>query len=150
MASDVAARGLDIPKVSHIFNYDVPTNPEDYIHRIGRTGRAGRAGKALMLVTPEEGESLGAILRMTGEKIPWMPLEGRTAPDIDLSGKPRSGRSRRRGGRRGEAPPEKKTETSQPPSEKSRQRGSRRRKPKDQPRHEHKDCLLYTSPSPLD
>ncbi|MGB1547987.1 MAG: DEAD/DEAH box helicase, partial [Alphaproteobacteria bacterium] len=90
VASDVAARGLDIPKVSHIFNYDVPTNPEDYIHRIGRTGRAGRAGKALMLVTPEEGESLGAILRMTGEKIPWMPLEGRTAPDIDLSGKPRS------------------------------------------------------------
>ncbi len=53
-ASDVAARGLDIPDVSHIFNYDVPIHPEDYIHRIGRTGRAGREGFAAMLVTPKD------------------------------------------------------------------------------------------------
>lgn len=51
-ASDVAARGLDIPEVSHVLNYDVPVHPEDYVHRIGRTGRAGREGFAAMLVTP--------------------------------------------------------------------------------------------------
>ena len=51
IASDVAARGLDIPEVSHVFNYDVPIHSEDYVHRIGRTGRAGREGHAYMLVT---------------------------------------------------------------------------------------------------
>ena len=60
-ASDVAARGLDIPDVSHIFNYDVPIHPEDYIHRIGRTGRAGREGFAAMLVTPKDIKALKAI-----------------------------------------------------------------------------------------
>ena len=63
-ASDVAARGLDIPDVSHIFNYDVPIHPEDYIHRIGRTGRAGREGFAAMLVTPKDIKALKAIERM--------------------------------------------------------------------------------------
>ena len=51
MASDVAARGLDVPSVSHVFNYDVPSHSEDYVHRIGRTGRAGRKGKTVMLVS---------------------------------------------------------------------------------------------------
>jgi superfamily II DNA/RNA helicase len=63
-ASDVAARGLDIPDVSHIFNYDVPIHPEDYIHRIGRTGRAGREGFAATLVTPKDFKALKAIERM--------------------------------------------------------------------------------------
>src|SRR6185436_2372837 len=59
-ASDVAARGLDIPEVSHIFNYDVPIHPEDYVHRIGRTGRAGREGFAATLVTPKEIKAIKA------------------------------------------------------------------------------------------
>ena len=71
-ASDVAARGLDIPDVSHIFNYDVPIHPEDYIHRIGRTGRAGREGFAAMLVTPKDVKALKAIEKMLKQEIPWI------------------------------------------------------------------------------
>jgi superfamily II DNA/RNA helicase len=70
VCSDVAARGLDIPKVSHVFNFDVPSHSEDYIHRIGRTGRAGRSGKAFMLATPAESRALAAIEKMLGRKIP--------------------------------------------------------------------------------
>ena len=62
-ASDVAARGLDIPDVSHIFNFDVPISPEDYVHRIGRTGRAGREGFTAMIVTPKEMKGLRASNR---------------------------------------------------------------------------------------
>jgi superfamily II DNA/RNA helicase len=71
-ASDVAARGLDIPDVSHIFNYDVPVHPEDYIHRIGRTGRAGREGFAAMLVTPKDFKALKAIEKMLRQDIEWV------------------------------------------------------------------------------
>ena len=71
-ASDVAARGLDIPDVSHIFNYDVPIHPEDYVHRIGRTGRAGREGFAAMLVTPKDYKALKAIEKMLGYEIAWI------------------------------------------------------------------------------
>ena len=71
-ASDVAARGLDIPEVSHIFNYDVPIHPEDYIHRIGRTGRAGREGFAATLVTPKDLKAIRAIERLLRQDIPWI------------------------------------------------------------------------------
>ena len=64
VASDVAARGLDIPSVSHVYNFDVPTNAEDYVHRIGRTGRAGRNGKALMISTPRDEKNLKAIEKL--------------------------------------------------------------------------------------
>ena len=72
VASDVAARGLDIPKVSHVFNFDVPIHSEDYIHRIGRTGRAGREGFAFMFASPAETKYVDAIERMTGIAIPRM------------------------------------------------------------------------------
>jgi superfamily II DNA/RNA helicase len=71
VASDVAARGLDIPAVSHIFNFDVPHHAEDYVHRIGRTGRAGRSGTAVTLVTPGDEKSLAAIEKLIGQPIPW-------------------------------------------------------------------------------
>ena len=70
VASDVAARGLDIPQVSHVFNFDVPVNPEDYIHRIGRTGRAGRTGKAMMLYTDQDKSKIEAIESLIQMKIP--------------------------------------------------------------------------------
>ena len=70
VASDVAARGLDVPAVSHVFNFDVPSHPEDYIHRIGRTGRAGRAGKAIMICVPQDEKNLAAIERLIGKEIP--------------------------------------------------------------------------------
>ena len=69
IASDVAARGLDIPAVSHVFNYDVPTHAEDYVHRIGRTGRAGRKGAAITLFTKEDGKYIDAIEKLINRKI---------------------------------------------------------------------------------
>lgn len=70
VASDVAARGLDIPAVSHVFNFDVPSHPEDYVHRIGRTGRAGREGKAFTLSAPSDAKYLAAIEQLVGKSIP--------------------------------------------------------------------------------
>ena len=72
IASDVAARGLDIPEVSHVFNFDVPHHADDYVHRIGRTGRAGRTGTAITIVAPIDGKSVAAIERLTGQPIPFM------------------------------------------------------------------------------
>jgi superfamily II DNA/RNA helicase len=71
VASDVAARGLDIPDVSHVFNFDVPIHAEDYVHRIGRTGRAGRSGAAYMIVTKRDAKHLDAIKKLIGEEIEW-------------------------------------------------------------------------------
>jgi superfamily II DNA/RNA helicase len=72
IASDVAARGLDIPEVSHVLNFDVPHHPDDYVHRIGRTGRAGRSGTAITIVAPIDSKAVGAIERLIGQSIPWM------------------------------------------------------------------------------
>jgi superfamily II DNA/RNA helicase len=73
VASDVAARGLDIPAVSHIFNFDIPHHPEDYVHRIGRTGRAGLSGVALTIVSSSDDKYLKAIEDLIGNKIGWLP-----------------------------------------------------------------------------
>src|SRR6202035_2905793 len=71
VASDVAARGLDIPDVSHVFNFDVPHHPDDYVHRIGRTGRAGRSGTAVTIVAPNDQKSVAAIEKLIGQSIAW-------------------------------------------------------------------------------
>jgi superfamily II DNA/RNA helicase len=78
VASDVAARGLDIKDVSHVFNFDVPWQPDDYIHRIGRTGRAGATGVAITLATPADADQLSAIEKMIGA--PITPLHGDAEP----------------------------------------------------------------------
>ncbi|WP_417205116.1 DEAD/DEAH box helicase [Antarctobacter sp.] len=70
IASDVAARGLDIPSVSHVFNFDVPSHAEDYVHRIGRTGRAGRSGKAITICTPRDEKYFDAVERLLQKAIP--------------------------------------------------------------------------------
>jgi superfamily II DNA/RNA helicase len=72
VASDVAARGLDVKGVSHVFNYDTPWHPDDYIHRIGRTGRAGATGIAYSFVTPKDAEAIDSIQKLTGMAIPWL------------------------------------------------------------------------------
>jgi|RhiMetdeSRZDD1v2_1073273.scaffolds.fasta_scaffold05960_8 superfamily II DNA/RNA helicase len=87
VASDVAARGLDIPAVSHIFNFDVPHHPDDYVHRIGRTGRAGRTGTAITVVSPSDTKSVAAIEKLIGQSIPWMGGEPRvSAPEPSEDG----------------------------------------------------------------
>jgi superfamily II DNA/RNA helicase len=94
VASDVAARGLDIPDVSHIFNYDVPHHADDYVHRIGRTGRAGKSGDTFMLVTPADGRALDKVLKLIGQTPDEVTL------DVDWSQaktdpRPRGGRPER-------------------------------------------------------
>jgi ATP-dependent RNA helicase DeaD len=69
IATDVAARGLDVDRISHVLNYDIPHDPESYVHRIGRTGRAGRSGAALLFVTPRERHLLNSIERVTRQKL---------------------------------------------------------------------------------
>ncbi|NGO52676.1 DEAD/DEAH box helicase [Allomesorhizobium camelthorni] len=116
VASDVAARGLDIPEVSHVFNYDVPIHAEDYVHRIGRTGRAGRLGKAFTIVTKSDTKYVDAIERLTGLKIEWhdgdlstvvasesedeAPRRGRGAGAPRRSGRKDDGERKPRGERR--------------------------------------------------
>ncbi len=95
-ASDVAARGLDIPEVSHVFNFDVPVHAEDYVHRIGRTGRAGRKGFAATLVTADDMKMLAEIEALTKQPIAWI---GEPPDEEALS----EGRARRRGRGRGGA-----------------------------------------------
>ena len=74
IATDVAARGIDVARISHVVNYDIPLDTESYVHRIGRTGRAGRSGEAILFVAPREKRMLGAIERATGQLIAPMRL----------------------------------------------------------------------------
>ncbi|HXZ01410.1 MAG TPA: DEAD/DEAH box helicase [Stellaceae bacterium] len=97
VASDVAARGLDIQGMSHVFNFDVPIHAEDYVHRIGRTGRAGREGRAFTLATPEDGRFVAAIAKLIGKDIPAISLEGLGTVELSEEAEDR----RRRGDRRG-------------------------------------------------
>jgi len=76
VATDIAARGLDVDSVSHVINYDVPAVPEDYVHRIGRTGRAGNSGRAITIVTPVDELSMRAIERLTGQPVKRVVLPG--------------------------------------------------------------------------
>jgi superfamily II DNA/RNA helicase len=93
VASDVAARGLDIKGVSHVFNYDVPWHPDDYVHRIGRTGRAGATGKAFTLVTSEDAEAIANIEKLTGGRI---ERTGTTTPSIPVESAPTEPPARRK------------------------------------------------------
>jgi superfamily II DNA/RNA helicase len=129
IASDVAARGLDIPAVSHVFNFDVPFHADDYIHRIGRTGRAGRTGHAFMLMSRGDEKSLAAIEKLTGMTIERRELEGLPVEEEHAHAQPHGrgrdkgrGRGRGRGGREGG----------------SRNEGPRNEGPRnDAPRHEN-------------
>jgi ATP-dependent RNA helicase DeaD len=87
VATDVAARGLDVDRISHVLNYDIPYDTESYVHRIGRTGRAGRSGEAILFVAPRERSMLGAIERATRQKIEPMQL-----PSVDAVNEQRVGK----------------------------------------------------------
>ncbi|BBE70574.1 DEAD/DEAH box helicase [Oharaeibacter diazotrophicus] len=112
VASDVAARGLDIPEVSHVFNFDVPIHAEDYVHRIGRTGRAGRTGTAITIVTPDDGKFLGAIEKLIGEDLEWLGDEVTFDPEGARKRRARgkTGEDRERGGSRARGRGESRSE----------------------------------------
>ncbi|GAA0637625.1 DEAD/DEAH box helicase [Brevundimonas lenta] len=103
VASDVAARGLDIPDVSHVFNYDVSHHADDYVHRIGRTGRAGKTGQAFMIVTPSDDKSLDKVLKLIKKDPVELALDGIDFAAIKDQPRRDGGRGDKRGGRdRGE------------------------------------------------
>ena len=111
VASDVAARGLDIPAVSHVFNFDIPHHPEDYVHRIGRTGRAGRSGAAYTIVSASDDKYLKAIEELIAKKIDYLP-----GHDKPIRASEEKTESR---GRHGKPQPQHKRE--RPPAAKSEQ-----------------------------
>ncbi len=121
VASDVAARGLDIPAVSHVFNFDVPSHPEDYVHRIGRTGRAGRLGRAYTIATPADDKYLNAI-----ESLVKQPIPPGDVPEGALEGAGRSSDSER--GERGE-----RSSSRSRGGERDRSRSSRSRRDEPKP-----------------
>ena len=138
VASDVAARGLDIPAVSHVFNYDVPHHAEDYVHRIGRTGRAGRSGHAFTLVAPGDERSLAAIESLIGQPVVWEGPDLTSLPE--RAERPRAARGRARAGRddrsnrddrsggRDRAPRERKEDRPKAPAKAGSARPSRQRR----------------------
>jgi superfamily II DNA/RNA helicase len=137
VCSDVAARGLDIKGLSHVFNFDVPSHAEDYVHRIGRTGRAGMSGRAFTLATPEDSKLLAAVERLIGKKIPVLDLAGVAAPSVGEEVE-EAGDKRRRGGRgrarkSDDKPADKpavQAEEAAAPAEQPKKRGDRRRSEK--------------------
>jgi superfamily II DNA/RNA helicase len=123
VCSDVAARGLDIDDLSHVFNFDVPIHAEDYVHRIGRTGRAGKSGKAFTLAGGDDDKFVSAIEKLIGKDIPRITIEGIAAPvpgsDDNRRDRGRGGRGRRDHGDRGDRGdrrprPERRPEASAP------------------------------------
>jgi superfamily II DNA/RNA helicase len=125
IASDVAARGLDIPEVTHVFNFDVPHHPDDYVHRIGRTGRAGRTGTAITIVSPADAKSVSAIEKLTGQTIPWAESPGGSPAPIaeDTT-------EHRRAALRHGRPPSQRASRKRPPQ----QNGARNPKPAKAPK----------------
>ncbi|MGH6681674.1 MAG: DEAD/DEAH box helicase, partial [Bradyrhizobium sp.] len=85
VASDVAARGLDIKGMSHVFCFDVPIHAEDYVHRIGRTGRAGLSGRSFMLAAPEDGKAVADIVRLIGKEVPLAAIDGIATAELDYT-----------------------------------------------------------------
>jgi superfamily II DNA/RNA helicase len=142
VASDVAARGLDVQGMSHVFNFDVPIHAEDYVHRIGRTGRAGREGRAFTLATPEDGRFVEAIQQLIGKAIPPIEIpgvdteafaEGEDAPRERGRGR---GRGRGRSGGKAESRPahrEERPHEAKPPREPSHRE---QHEPKQEPKRE--------------
>ena len=122
VCSDVAARGLDIPMVSHVFNFDVPTHAEDYVHRIGRTGRAGRSGTAISIVTKADQRYVDDIEKLIQTKIGWNGITLDEVPEGEADVDERSASRDRRPLRRGEGRGGRGSETRAAPRERSETR----------------------------
>jgi superfamily II DNA/RNA helicase len=148
VASDVAARGLDIQGLSHVFCFDVPYHAEDYVHRIGRTGRAGRQGRSFMLATAEDGKSVAAIERLIGRAIPPFAIDGIAAVAFDADateGRPARRRDDRAGERRHARPKRGVEQRDRRPRRDERQP---RHEPRPEPRHDIHDAEVVTFPGP--
>jgi superfamily II DNA/RNA helicase len=134
VCSDVAARGLDIGGLSHVFNFDVPHHPEDYVHRIGRTGRAGLEGHAFTIAAPEDRFAVEAIERLIGHPIPPVNVEGLDPVDwAEEDGRRRRGRARASATVRARTEPRARTPAKPPMQQPSPERPARAAKPREAP-----------------
>ena len=138
VASDVAARGLDIKGVSHVFNYDTPWHPDDYVHRIGRTGRAGNKGRAFTFVTPEDAEAIDNVEKLTGAKIAVFGKKDvrveLAAPAEKADEKPRRSRkSHEEHKEREESEPRRREKTDEPKRREERAERKPRREEREEP-----------------
>ena len=139
VASDVAARGLDVKGVSHVFNFDTPWHPDDYVHRIGRTGRAGAKGRAFTLVTPEDAEAIANVEKLTGLKIPVYEIDGsKVEARTESRDKPKREPREERRERRPERPLEK-PEAEKPAAEKPARKAEPRKPAPRRPEPEAED-----------
>jgi len=155
VASDVAARGLDVKGVSHVFNFDTPWHPDDYVHRIGRTGRAGATGRAFTFVANEDAEAIANVEKLTGGPIPLFEVDGgkmdaaeepsrerrpRDAARPERSERPaRGGRSRSADADRAERPEPRRAERARPRDEARHEPATERRdEPRGEPRTERR------------
>jgi len=137
VASDVAARGLDVKGVSHVFNFDAPWHPDDYVHRIGRTGRGGATGTAYTLVTPDDAENIANIEKLTGQEIPVLDMG--SAPAEDMAEPDAVEEAPRRSRRRPAAEPEAQPARAPRPERDERPvREARRPRPDREERHEER------------
>ncbi|PKQ00965.1 MAG: DEAD/DEAH box helicase [Alphaproteobacteria bacterium HGW-Alphaproteobacteria-13] len=134
VASDVAARGLDVKGVSHVFNFDAPWHPDDYVHRIGRTGRAGAKGRAFTLVTPSDDEAIDNIQKLTGTKIDVMARDAEPA-QARKDDEPRAEKGRGRGRRARDADAPKAREAEARPDARKAEPARKQNAPKQQPRY---------------
>ena len=130
VASDVAARGLDIKGVSHVFNFDTPWHPDDYVHRIGRTGRAGAKGRAFTLVTPEDAEAIGNVEKLTGMQIPVYELAGESQAKPERPKRESREREEKPRKPRKEEPRAERAEAEKPRKEEPRPERARAEKPR--------------------
>jgi len=140
VASDVAARGIDVKGVSHVFNYDTPWHPDDYVHRIGRTGRAGATGRAFTMVTPEDAEAIANVEKLTGMKIPAFSFDGDVAPEERpaKAEKPQGRRDEKRGKTAGEKKPRREEKRDGPSAGEDDRRARPERAPKPEKRREER------------
>lgn len=132
--SDVAARGLDVKGVSHVFNFDTPWHPDDYVHRIGRTGRAGATGRAFTLVAPEDLEAIENVEKLTGMKIPVYTMGGAAAEPAGEAQAERAPRERK--AREERAPREERGPREDKPRRQSRARSEEAPVREEAPREE--------------
>ncbi len=146
VASDVAARGLDVPAVSHVFNFDVPSHAEDYVHRIGRTGRAGRDGTAIMICVPRDERNLADVEALVQHEIPRLenPLGGgkpseEVAQAADEAAPEKPKRSRSRSRKSDDAPKEAKPAEETSPEKVEAQSEQREEKRDDRRRDSKRD-----------
>ncbi|WP_296676664.1 DEAD/DEAH box helicase [Novosphingobium sp.] len=145
--SDVAARGLDVKGVSHVFNFDTPWHPDDYVHRVGRTGRAGATGRAFTLIAPEDAEAIENVEKLTGGKLAVFEVEGDPKPERSSRAEraPREDKPRRERAEQAERAPR---EQRAPRQERTVRAEREERAPRAEPRRESRQRRSESAEAP--